>query len=212
MHRKTTQQTRRANNQAGFTIVELMIATMVFSVILVVITMGVMYFTHSYYKGVYATMTQNAARDISDSVTQAVQFGTGEPDTYIDTGDTSLSHFCAGGYVFVFKLGEEYIAGNGSTGMYMQPMSGSCDNSAADNTPTTTAKRRQLLGNHMRVAYLNFEGNAGLYTLDLKVAYGGWDLLSDPSGKGAELQCNLGTGSQYCAVARYTTSVSPRKT
>lgn len=209
MHRKTTQQTRHANNQAGFTIVELMIATMVFSVILVVITMGVMYFTHSYYKGVYATMTQNAARDISDSVVQAVQFGTGEPDTYVDTGDTSLSHFCAGGYVFVFKLGEEYETGNAATtGMYMQPMSGSCDASVAPVSPL----RRQLLGNHMRVAYLNFEGNAGLYTLDLKVAYGGSDLLSDPSGKGAELQCNLGTGSQYCAVARYTTSVSPRKT
>lgn len=211
MYKIFTQQRVPMKKQAGFTIVELMIATMVFSVILVTITVGVMYFTHSYYKGVYAGMTQNAARDISDAVTQAVQFGTGEP-TAIST--TTHSYFCAGGYVFVYKVGEQYIASDTTaTGMYMQPMTGNCDDSVTSPSPAASAQRRQLLGDRMRVTYLSLTGAGGLYTLDIKVAYGDTDLLSDPTrGIGADIQCNIGTGSEYCAIARYTTSVSQRKT
>lgn len=201
---------RRVNfrNQAGFTIVELMIATMVFSVILVVITVGVMYFTRSYYKGVYASMTQNSARDIVDTVTQAVQFGTGEPTQY-SYGSSPNNYFCAGGYVFVFRLGEQYLANSDTkTGMYMQPVpSTGCEEPAAGDT----TGRRQLLGDRMRVSYIEFKKNGGLYTLDVKVAYGDTDLLSDDHGLGSDLQCKLGSGSEYCAVARYTASVSERK-
>lgn len=197
--------------QAGFTIVELMIATMVFSVILMVITVGVMYFTRNYYKGVYASMTQNAARDISDAVAQAVQFGSDDPIEY-KYGSTTNNYFCAGGYVFVFKLGEQYIVNSGTTGMYMQPMSGNCDNSVLHPSSTALAQRRQLLGDRMRVTYLNFEGANGLYTFDVRVAYGDDDLLSDNTGLGSDLQCNLGSGREYCAVAQYTSSVRQRKT
>lgn len=204
MHKKLTQQSARTKKQAGFTIVELMIATTVFSVILVVITVGVMYFTRSYYKGVYAGMTQKSARDISDAVSQAVQFGTGQPTEY-KYGITPQNYFCAGGYVFVFNLGEQYLGA--TTGMYMQPMpSGGCA------VPGNTTGRRQLLGTHMRVTYLNFTGVGGLYTLDVRVAYGDTTLLSDSTGKGADLHCKTDVGSQYCAVATYTTSVSQRKT
>lgn len=209
MYKKMPQQSTRAKKQAGFTIVELMIATMVFSVILVVITVGVMYFTRSYYKGVYASMTQNAARDIADSVAHAVQFGTGDPTTYTyHDGDSGSKWFCAGGYVFVFNLGQQYKVGDaGTTGMYMQPMS-----NAGCVVPAGTTDRRQLLGDRMRVAFLDFTGGNGLYTLDLKVTYGDSDLLSNDSGLGPNLQCKLSTGSEYCAVARYTTSMRIRKT
>jgi len=205
MYKKIAPQHLRSHKQAGFTIVELMIATTVFSVILVTITVGVMYFTHSYYKGVYSGMTQNVARDISDSVAQAVQFGTGDPT--VVTVDPTQSYFCAGGYVFVFKQGQQYDQDHpGATiGMYMQPMDGDCGHSAT----VVTSPRRQLLGDRMRVTFLRFEKVDGLYKLDIKVAYGDDDLLQ---GTDADVQCNIGTGSEYCAVARYTTSVSQRKT
>ena len=207
MH-KTPRHHSTPHKEAGFTIVELMIATMVFSVILVVITMGVLYFSRSYYKGVYASMTQNAARDISDAVGQAVQFGTGEPTTYAYHSGVVDGYFCAGGYVFVFKLGQQYDGTSGTTGMYMQTMDGDCTHSAS----VVTLPQRQLLGNRMRITYLNFDGANGLYTLDIKVAYGDADLLSDNMGLGADLQCKLGAGSEYCAVAQYTTSIRQRKT
>jgi prepilin-type N-terminal cleavage/methylation domain-containing protein len=208
MHKKLTQQ--RNNAQAGFTIVELMVATMVFSVILVVITVGVMYFTRSYYKGVYAGMTQNATRDITGAVTQAVQFGTGEPSTYEYKDTDTGGYFCAGGYVFVFDLGKQYdVTNSGTSGMYMQPMTGSCsESSTAGANPASS--RRQLLGDRMRIAYLNFVGGDGLYSLDVKVAYGDDDVLLP--AKGSDAQCNLGSGSEYCAIARYTTSIRQRKT
>ena len=213
MLKKLTQRSSLSRKQAGFTIVELMIATMVFSVILVVITVGVMYFTRSYYKGVYAGMTQSAARDITDAVTQAVQFGTGEPTGYTDSGSDTSGYFCAGGYVFVFDLGKQYdVNDSGTIGMYMQPMTMSTCALSKEAPATAAAPRRQLLGNHMRITFLKFDGADGLYSLDLKVAYGDNDLLSSNDGKGAELQCNIGSGSEYCAVARYTTSIRQRKT
>lgn len=199
-----------SSKQAGFTIVELMVATTVFSVILVVITVGVLYFTRSYYKGVYSSMTQSTARTITDTVTQTVQFGANEPVTYeyqeADYSPNTVNFFCAGGYVFVFDLGEKYEVGAATEGMYMQPTPNS-----GCTVPLDVTGRRQLLGNRMRVTYVNFSLNGGAYTFDIKVAYGDDDLLDDGGGSGAEIQCKSEAGYEYCAVARLTATAQRRK-
>src|SRR5262249_25193419 len=67
--------TRRPDSrQAGFTIVELMVATLVFSTILIVITYGVLSFTRAYYNGVTNSTTQDTARNIISTISQAVEF------------------------------------------------------------------------------------------------------------------------------------------
>ncbi len=186
-------------NQSGFTIIELMIATLVFSVILVVITVGVLYFTKSYYHGVYQSSTQNAARSITESVMDSVRFGSGVP---VVKGSNNF--FCAGGYVFVFQPGEMYDKNVASTkGMYMQPMSATC----ALDPPS--AESKQLLGNRMRIAYIDFtyDSTNDIYTLEVKVAYGADDFLQ---GTGKDMSCIPGKGSEYCAVATYSSSARQR--
>lgn len=205
----TKQHTRTLRDkQAGFTVVELMVATTVFSVILVVITMGVLHFTHSYYKGVYTSMTQATARTISDTVVQATQFGSDLPVTYtyVDANyvlDTP-HYFCAGGYVFVFDIGEKYEVGGAAEGMYMQPIP-----STGCGIPGVSTGRRQLLGNRMRVTYVNFEQSGSAYTFDIKIAYGDDELLEGSTGP--EKQCTVDAGSEYCAVARITATAERRK-
>jgi len=60
MNRSLRLSSRSKRLQSGFTLVELMIATMVFSVILLVITYGVVRFTNSYYKGLNSSTTNSA--------------------------------------------------------------------------------------------------------------------------------------------------------
>ncbi len=99
-------------HERGFTIVELMIATLVFSVILTVVTMGVISFSNRYYKGVHASTTQNTTRNIMDTITQAIQFG----EARVDPSGAN-NFFCAGGSVFMFDAsGAMYDVPRGSEG------------------------------------------------------------------------------------------------
>ncbi len=68
---------KSSSSSAGFTIIELLIATLIFSLVLILITTGVMQFTRQYYKGIISSNTQNTARAIIDDVTRTIQFNTG---------------------------------------------------------------------------------------------------------------------------------------
>lgn len=207
MNRKHNHYT----NSSGFTIVELMIATAVFSTILVAITVGVMQFSARYYKGVYTSETQNVARDISDEVINAVKFGTGEPQT-IPTGsdedvptEGSTVIFCAGGYLFATTLGQQYEGGS-TTGFYMEPrIGGGCNGDAS--------KRKQLLAKNMRIAGIQFyqsTSQPNLYTFKITVAYGDDDLLTSNTDTSGSVQCKSGAGSAYCAVSPLITTIEKR--
>lgn len=209
-HMQQKQHTKRlAKQQAGFTIVELMIATTVFSLILLIITFGVIYFTRNYYNGVYTSATQNAARDITNTVSNVIRFGTGDVELYAwppgpTAGDDA--YFCAGGYVFVAELGVKYSSL--TDGMYMQPMPSGC------SVPLTTTGRQQLLGENMRITYmsLSLDSVNGVYTFDIGIAYGDNDLLVPNTGIGDAVRCATEAGSEFCATARHSATVQQRVT
>lgn len=210
--------------QAGFTIIELTIATLAFSVILIVITTGVLSFTHSYYRGVTDSKTQDAARSAMDILSQAIEF----------SGDVTVppapaNYFCAGGHIFSYQPGHEYNADQAvsatNTGLYEEPLSGDC-------TAPTYSGGAELLADNMRVAYINITQPAdpstdNTYTIDLRIAYAdGNDLLCSEMGLSGscsnqqvatdselfnpDVKCRLQSGSQFCSVAALNTSVTPR--
>lgn len=207
----------QVKNERGFTVVELMIATMVFSLILTIVTTGVISFTMRYYKGVNSSTTQTTARSVLDTIGQAIQFGssTVRPTLAAD------NYFCAGGYSFTFDKGALY-SGTGNGGIYMAPMGSVCG--------PQTSGGKQLLGKNMRVTALSVDlisgtGGAGsLYKINLGIAYGADDLLCSPTASpGAcsgtsnlasywrsDIQCRGSTGSQFCATSKLTTIVEQR--
>ena len=206
-------------HQRGFTIVELMIATLVFSVILTVVTMGVLSFSNRYYKGVHASTTQNTTRNIMDTITQAIQFG----DARVDPSGAN-DFFCAGGSVFMFdNNGVMYDGSVGQRGVYVTAKSGdACQNQALSNG-------RQMLGKRMRIASLSVSPVAGvdnMYRAQLVIAYGEDNVLCAPSlpqGCTAsanyssanfinrpDVRCKAGSGNQYCAVSRLIANVQKR--
>lgn len=235
---KRPKQTQR--NQWGFTIVELMIATMVFSTILLVITIGVMSFTHSYYKGVNSSTTQGVARNAIDTIANAIQLsGTSVVGTDGHPSDPH-SYFCAGGNVYIFIPGVQYLgdpASSTNPGLYSVPESNGC--SVPASSPFTGGS--QLLAKHMRIASLTVTPatdatQAYTYTIAIRLAYSsggvvghdGEDLLCSPSLGTSQpgsctdstgnlpsfavpdLTCKSQTGSQFCAISALSTTVVQR--
>lgn len=211
----------------GFTIVELMIATMVFATVLLVITSGIIQFTRSYYRGATVAKTQDTARSIIDSVSQSIQFGSALPSDMYASG--SPQYFCAGGYQFIFNKGTKYDSVQSPTytnpGLYLVQSMNGCN---APSNPLPIGGR-QLLNSNMRVTQLTqtFLGN-GLYSVSVTVAYGDDDLLCDGgepatcqpnapvltptafASVSSDIRCRLTQGSEFCAVSTLSTIVKKR--
>lgn len=110
-------------NQRGFTIIELMFATAVFSLILMMSMAAIMQITRLYYRGVTQTATQDAARAIADEFSQAIQFSndkifypTGSdsnptgPDIAANVAEEgSLGFVCVGGKRYTYYIDRQLV-------------------------------------------------------------------------------------------------------
>lgn len=188
------------SQQSGFTIIELMIATTIFSVVLLLCTFGLAKIGQTYYKGVISSRTQTATRNISDNLIQVIQFG----GSYTSpTADGGTFYMCAGRGRYTFKIS----SGNDSYLTYDEPTS--CD--TVSNVPIEAGKGRQLLAPGLRLSKLDVTGpNASdkTVTITVKVTAGDKDLFTDDDPINGF--CKGGSGSQFCAVSNLETIVSPR--
>lgn len=217
--------------QAGFTIMELMVATTIFSIVLLVITVGVMHFSHDYYKGITSNSTQAVARAVINDVAQNIQFGrtvtTGLGD---DSGPTG---FCIDNTLYSYTIGDEVAPTDNPAqhqarfGLIKSVGGSSCAGSTplnvADPSTTLTSSDSDLLGDNMRLAALDVtSGDNNTYVVHVRVLYGDDDLLLDTdSGKllseesydwsnPSAVTCASTAGSQFCAVSDLTTTVQQR--
>ena len=160
-------------NQKGFTILELMIATMVFSVILLGATTALIQIGKLYYKGVVSNRTQEVTRGIVDQIGQDLQFNAGALTTYIPApypGITSspsstlkIGAYCVGTTRYTYILNVQV---NGSPAL-------------ADNTYVTNSTSNKL--NHA-LWRDTVQSNASCTPVNLSIAVpttGGEELLAD---------------------------------
>jgi type II secretory pathway pseudopilin PulG len=179
-----------SNTENGFTIVELLIATTIFSMVIIVILYGVLSFTHAYYSGVNNTTTQGTARTVLNTIAQSIEFS----GNSIVTTPVSLPApgnpvaFCAGDATYIYDWGTAYSSAaplsSTNAGLYVAP--GSCNTTAPYPIPIPNG--RELLSDNMRITYLTVsQSTAGsrLYTISLGLAYGDKDLLCNASRNGS---------------------------
>lgn len=233
---RKTDPNQNALRQAGFTIIELMIATMVFSSVLILITYGVIQFNRAYYGGLVQTQTQNVARSIIDNLSQAVQLDGG---TVTSNPNPGWSSICIDNVIYQFQRGMQLNTSGGTLAADQVAkallVTGGINNCGsqtpgtvhADGTvgPVGSAGGTELLGEHMRIANLtvNRIGVTNLYTINVRVVYGDADELcsqtagtcvnQNPSGATAtDAQCRSTSADapQFCAVADLTTTVQQR--
>lgn len=197
-------------NKKGFTIVELMIATSVFSFVLLVASTGVVAIGRLYYKGVTSSKTQEAARSIIEDVSRARQF-TGGNFSFGGTAG-SLQSFCFGQDRYTYQINNR-VTDDSTIGIRHDVNAdvGNCDPLSSGGT--------ELLDKNMRL--LNFAVGSvggGQFSIDVKVAYGEDDLLStyddsgNPNGQpSSSAECKSGiAGSNFCAVSELATVVDKR--
>jgi len=221
--------------QRGFTIVELMVASMVFAIILLVITSGVVRFTASYYKGVNSWSTQTTARNVADLLAQEVEYGKGGAYNWILNGGTvgSDQSKCIGNIQIDYKLGSQLGKPGNVYGVFVSSRSPT-DTTCPIYSSGMTGK--ELLGTNMRVTELEVlpitSGQRTVFTIRVGVAYGDTDLLCTTSvapnaaggcnptagalpggwddNFGKTITCKSGAGSQFCAFSHLSTQVTSR--
>lgn len=218
---------RTKRHQAGFTIVELMIAMLVFAVVLILITTGVLTFTQSYFKGINQSKTQTAARTTLETISQAIQFSGGSVNGAL-TETNGVKGFCVGNQRYSFVTGKQLTdtapAGNQVARVLIVDELGNCGSAAAhDIVDSLPAGGRELLAPGMRLSKLLVEDQAGgLYKVTVRVVYGDDDLLCSPAAGDCtaqaitnldanDLSCRFAfQGAQYCAYSELSTVVKKR--
>jgi prepilin-type N-terminal cleavage/methylation domain-containing protein len=203
-----------AKNTKGFTVVELLVATAVFGVILLVVTVAILQFSRVYYKGVTETNTQETARSIVDKVGQAIQFNGGPvAETPLSPSAGTSYRFCTGNQQYSFRLGRQLVESSpGANQTYhalvVQDLA-ACPSQAAQDLSVPGVTGTELLSTKMRLADIEVRSvGTNLYRIHVRVVFGDDDLLNNPTATNAS--CQAHQGSQFCAVSDITTVVTKR--
>lgn len=198
-------KTQPKHSQTGFTIVELLIATIVFSVVLLVCAMGLIQITRTYYKGVTTTKTQEAARAILDEVAAAVMFSGAEP---MARDVPPISAYCLGDTRLTFSRG---VMKTDTNHVFIKDKVSPCNGPADLSAPPTGSS--ELLAPRMRLSNFSINKVAGtdrLYAITVRVVSGEDDLLDAPGDPTASCNSSIRAGGQFCAVSELTTTVQVR--
>ena len=219
------------SNSKGFTIIELLIATVVFSAILLVLTQVVIRLSGTYYHGVIQNQTLNVAKNITNDIVQQIQFTGGDiinknnpsPWNKMLISDTlSLkkyeSYLCIANNQYVYQLNgiNDSSTSNGSLILSYNPQCSGLGpsfvfNSSWDLRNSSTISSSyyvSLVPSHMRLVKFNVNPQFGnLYKVDVKVAYGS-DANPLVGGIGFNPSSgNCNPNSPYCATTELVTYV-----
>jgi prepilin-type N-terminal cleavage/methylation domain-containing protein len=220
------QNTRR---QQGFTIIELLVATSVLSVILLLVTAMMISIGNLFYKGVNQSHTQQSVRDITDQISQNLEL-TGSDRQHFQVAGDPVQAYCVGNTRYSYILGTKI--GNHrptiSNPIYQHVLwqdttaDSSCSAHADLTLVTPSAGGQELIAPNSRLINLQITGN-GPYEVEVFEAYGDDDLLCDSSStcSGAtgmaypdytndNVTCAGHVGDQFCATARLNTTVGKR--
>ncbi|MDB5170702.1 MAG: hypothetical protein JWO35_396 [Candidatus Saccharibacteria bacterium] len=202
---------QKSTNQQGFTIIELMIATSILSVILVMATIMMTSIGRLYYKGINQVRVQDNVRSISEGITQRLQLT--NMAVADNTDPTQVKAYCVGKTRYTFVLGSK-LGGIVQHVLWRDTLlSGTCR--ASDFTQPGD----ELITPNARLTAFSIAGDSP-YIVNIGVAYGDDDLLTNPRGSsdgtrqdaadGTRVQCNGDIGQQFCATA-YSVSVITKR-
>lgn len=211
--------------QRGFTVTELMIATAVFGMILLVVTTAILQLTRVYYKGVTEAKLQSTARGLVDTISQAIQFS-GQNVTNTNASPTAGTNyaFCVGNSLYSYTTGYRVSQAAGANdafhGIVVSDEPG-CNSATApqDVKGTLSLNGRELLEPNMRVARLSVTSvNGEYYRISVRLVYGDDDVVFNPASpadtngsRSANASCReIRVGAQFCAVADITANVTKR--
>ncbi len=217
--------------QRGFTIVELLVALTVFSLVLLLCLVALIQIGRMFYKGISLSRTQEVARSIATDINNDLVLSKGIVEVGTDAG-SNLSWYCISGHRYTYELGKK-LGTDAAAGVRRDSLvnNSACSpivSGAAElDTNVYSDQTKEYLSDGMRVNMFDIQNCAsGLCTVQVRVLFGEDDLfMSDttplPSNPTAtdyalvssqpDARCT-GTlsSSQFCATADVSTSVYKR--
>lgn len=213
---------KKHQGNKGFTIVEVLIATTVFSLVLAMTVTVILDFTHNYYKAVNTSTTENAAQSVLNDVTQAIKFSS-SPVTDVTDDNGDIRTYCIGNVQFdyepyTFGSDDLWESPTGPAGCsYQSPSSSSQELLASNNLQV------------LKFIITPIPNPGSTYTVEVEVGYGSNsnNLICDTSqpnnstcpqtgngtGTGSQdsntdsFSCVISQGSQFCDVVDLTGTV-----
>ncbi len=220
---------KQGKGSAGFTIIELLVASAVFAVVIMVALSGFIEIGRLFYKGSVYTANQQAARNITDKVSSDMNASSTILGPYATAG--TKRYYCIGNIRYTFTLGQALnLSAHDLTnnfGVLRDKVSGasSCANPFDAPAVPIASDAAELLGNKMRLNSFCISKNSSvsygnLYTISLNIVTGDDKFLTIKPNASPPLcmatnsyTCNSNLSvSQYCAANDLTTSVSATAT
>jgi prepilin-type N-terminal cleavage/methylation domain-containing protein len=212
---------KKIRETRGFTIVELLIATTVLTVVLVGASFVLVQVGRLYYKGTITARTQSAGRNIVDSISRPIQLrGSGVRKAAIGP----VNVLCVGNQRFTYQTQAQVGIGGSRRphAVWRDTINNleACTSSVPDilNTGITLTGGDSMLSDGMRLFELDvvetIDGSGtdtGIYLVTVRMGYGELDTFSTDPLSGRQDGC-LGqtAGGQFCAYAAYETTVNAR--
>jgi prepilin-type N-terminal cleavage/methylation domain-containing protein len=209
----------------GFTIIELMIATSVFSIILLVALTGFLGIGRLFYKGMSVSTTQQAATDILTDITDGVQAAETISPRYDKA--SGVSYYCLGNIRYTYQIGHKVdstltnFSSEAGTGLVRDTLPGGSDcKPPCPEAPgicqvgeTRWNQPTELLGDRMRLEVFSVQSipsiSPNYYNIKIVVFYGDDAELhyDDPTDRSTVTCTGSSRTQQFCAVAKYNTSI-----
>jgi prepilin-type N-terminal cleavage/methylation domain-containing protein len=206
--------------QGGFTIIELMIATAVFSTILVLITTMMIAISSLYYKGMNQARVQDAVRTITDEVSSQLQLsGDVVPQVALVPPAVAPANgakaYCLGNFRYTYVIGKQLVstvavsARETTYALWRDKRPATCE-PIKDSELSDSAKLNggvELIPPNGWLTEFRLSQVTSPYVLEVGVAYGEYDLLTL---NGVASRCTGVKGNEYCATAHLSTTVTRR--
>jgi prepilin-type N-terminal cleavage/methylation domain-containing protein len=213
----------KVRGQKGFTVLELLISTVVFGVLLLIVSVAIVGLTRNFYRGVNKSKTQETARTISEQIAKAIQYSKTLPQSLPSAGSppNTVQGWCISNTRYAFVESRQLGTGAGQSPAVLV-RGPTCSNPAAPLT--RGANETEMMGEGMRLANLEItpDSTGEVWSVRVRVVMGEDDLVCSPSAgdcaatttstnqTATDLACKQFAGSQFCAVAEYSAIVVRR--
>lgn len=221
----------RPGQNSGFTLVELMIATTIFSLVLMLALAGILQITKMYYKAINQTRTQEAARLVIDELSESIKFS---KDVYIEgdvVSDLNINpistdykgYFCLGSKRYTYAIDRQLKSSDFVSSekqiphvLWVDQAVNGCSVDVPDLSNDTLDNGQELLSENMRLTKLEVEQsplNDDIFNITAHVLYGDSELIRypEPSDTDQRVVCKTATvGGEFCVFSNISVTVKKR--
>lgn len=215
---------RSSKSPGGFTITELLIATAVFAVVLLVAQASFVQIGHLFYRGVSISQTQETADHIFQDINGNFQSAPSVNGSV--NSPSGYDYYCIGNARYTYRVNHEVDLSaattdhspSGNFGILKDSLPGAgaacatpCTGIGGDTCPAPFRNPVELLGNKMRVEVFSIPSppsGSNLYNVSIVLAYGDDNTLTyHTPGDLSTVACQGDASNNFCAVSSINTAV-----